>query len=78
VITTPCSFDHDRRRLQNVFNKLAVPNHPLRAAAFQLRDEISTTWCRQAEATDGSPGQAPWLPMEFTNCERSSGGRKGC
>jgi hypothetical protein len=50
VITTPCSFDHDRRRLQNVFNKLAVPNHPLRAADFQLRDEISTTWCRQAEA----------------------------
>ena len=38
------SVERDVARLQNVFNKLAYQNHPLRSEALKLRDEISANW----------------------------------
>jgi hypothetical protein len=45
-------LERDLARLQNVFKKLAVPDHPLRNKAFKVRDEISLSWRRLADQSE--------------------------
>jgi hypothetical protein len=51
TLTSP-SLTRDLGRLQNVFQKLAVPDHALRDQAVSVRDEISLEWCRRAEQSE--------------------------
>jgi len=43
------SLTRDLGGLQNVFRKLASPQHPLRDQAVRVRDAISLDWRRRAE-----------------------------
>ena len=59
MIEAPMSLQRDLARLQNVFKKLALPDHPLRHQAFKVRDGISLSWCRMAERDE-------WFPWPST------------
>ena len=59
----------DVARLQNVFRKLAVRNHPLRDQALRLREEISRGWSRLAERNE-------WFAWSTTSVSRGQANGK--
>jgi hypothetical protein len=61
--TASPSLGHDVARLQNVFKKLTVQNHPLRDQALRVRDEISLSWLRLAEKNE-------WFAWPSTSVSR--------
>jgi hypothetical protein len=61
--TASPSLGHDVARLQNVFKKLTVQNHPLRDQALRFRDEISLSWLRLAEKNE-------WFAWPSTSVSR--------
>jgi hypothetical protein len=64
MIVIQPSLGRDLARLQNVFKKLALPDHPLRDQAIKLRDEISMSWRRLAE-------QDEWFAWPSTAASRA-------
>jgi hypothetical protein len=65
------SLGRDVARLQNVFKKLAIRNHPLQDQALKLRDEISLGWLRLAERNE-------WFAWPSTSVSRGpANGRLG-